>query len=174
MIRHHRRPPMPPRPPRGTCKWCADAILYPAGHKRAGEAEKRNWHPGCVTKYLIATQSQAQRKACWERDRGKCAGCGVVATKPGWRRGGTVYMYGYLTGEYSAVWPVTIDLWDADHITPLWSAPADMALSDRERWFGLENLQTLCRACHKAKSAREAKERAEVKRPALPLFGRAA
>ncbi len=174
-MRHHRRPPMPPRQPQGVCQWCAGAILHPEGHKKAGQPNtRRTWHAECATKYLVATQSQAQRNACWARDQGKCAACRVVAIGLRFRRGPTVYMWGYQTGEYCPVWPVRDDRWDADHIRPLWSAPADVALDERDAWFGLENLQTLCRACHKAKSAREARRRADERRPALPLLARAA
>lgn len=160
-----------PRPqPRGSCQWCAGEIRYPDSHKRAGEIDKRNWHPECVEKYRVATQSQAQREACLKRDQGRCARCGVLAVGIRFRRGQTVYMQGYQTGEYCRVWPVRDDRWDADHIRPLWSAPADMTLADRGLWFGLENLQTLCRPCHKSKSAREAKERTDINRPGLPLL----
>lgn len=170
-MRDHRRPPMPQPQPRGTCQWCAEAIFYPAKHKRAGEPNlRRTWHAECATKYLIATQSNAQRNACWKRDQGKCAACSVVAVRTKFRHQGTYWPDRGRDGAVSYVWPERVDLWDADHIRPLWSAPADMALADRDVWFGLENLQTLCRACHKAKSAREAKERASVRRPALPLF----
>lgn len=134
MSRHHRRPPMPPGfKPRGTCQWCAGAILYPEGHKAAGQMNvRRGWHPDCVTAYRIAAFSSDQRSHVRSRDKGFCAACGVDAGRDGW---------------------------EADHIRPLWSAPIDMALEDREEWFGLSNLQTLCVPCHKAKSAREAAER---------------
>lgn len=49
-----------------------------------------------------------------------------------------------------------------DHIRPLWS------LTDEERrelrWWLPFNLQLLCAACHAAKTAREARERAQVRR----------
>lgn len=40
-------------------------------------------------------------------------------------------------------------------------------MSEREAWFGLGNLQTLCLACHAAKTALEAETRA-VPQPTLP------
>lgn len=135
MMRNHRRPPMPPgRKPKGTCQWCAEPIVHPPGHKKAGQPDtRRSWHPACVTAYRVACFSSDQRRAVRARDRGVCASCG--------HQGGR-------------------DDWDADHIRPLWSAPRDMTLADRDQWFGLPNLQTLCQPCHKAKSAREAAERA--------------
>lgn len=176
-MRHHRRPPMPPPQRAGTCQWCGGAILYPPGHKRAGEPNlRRSWHPECVEVFCIATRSVNQREACWRRDAGRCAACGVVAVRRGWERGREYYDWTSRHGSGRAVRVSWTDLheWDADHIKPLWSAPHDLGLADRDQWFGVENLQTLCRACHKAKSAREAAERATVKRPALPLFRSAA
>lgn len=176
-MRHHRRPPMPPSQRAGACQWCAGAILYPAGHKRAGEPNlRRAWHPECVVAFFIATRSVNQRDVCWQRDQGRCRACGVVAVRRGWARGLDYYPWDARHGSGRATQVSWDELheWDADHIRPLWSAPADMGLQDRDAWFGLENLQTLCRECHKAKTAREAAERSTARRPALPLFGRAA
>ena len=51
--------------------------------------------------------------------------------------------------------------WEVDHIFPLW------LVDPRERprrYWSLGNLQTLCVPCHINKTAREAKDRAKVKR----------
>lgn len=57
--------------------------------------------------------------------------------------------------------PVTLEL---EHVRPLWS------LTDEERtelrWWLPFNLQLLCVPCHRAKSRREAAERAAARRPA--------
>lgn len=92
---------------------------------------RARWHPGCVTAYRLAVFSSDQRRAVWARDRGVCVTCGV-----------------------------RVQTWDADHIKPLWSIPPDLSLFDRSKWFGLENLQTLCGPHHKAKSRMEASVRA--------------
>lgn len=56
--------------------------------------------------------------------------------------------------------PVTLEL---EHVRPLWS------LTDEERtelrWWLPFNLQLLCVPCHRAKSRREAAERAAARRP---------
>ena len=170
---------MRPPQPAGTCQWCGGGIVYPAGHKRAGEPNlRRRWHPECVEAFFIATRSVNQRDACWRRDQGKCAACGVVASRVGWRVVGPAHHWpdtrhqrlGLRPAPYTSIRRDTLHDWDADHIKPLWSAPRDLGLADRDQWFGVGNLQTLCRPCHKAKSAREAAERATVKRPALPLL----
>ncbi len=170
-----RRPPMPPPPGKmGVCTWCGEAIFFPANHKKAGEVNlRRCWHPGCVDAYKLATQSSWQREACWKRDKGVCATCGIVAVRKGWRRGQKVYyaapMRSKLGGGIGT--PVEwCDLhdWHADHIKPLWSVPPHLPLSERDAWWGIENLQTLCHACHRAKTKREAADRSAHRRLPSP------
>lgn len=183
----HRRPPMPPPQPAGSCRWCAEPILYPDGHKRAGEPNlRRNWHAECAQRYLLATRSVEQREACWQRDRGRCAACGTTAVRLGWMPDGPGKFTAWNTpdrpwsarvtdadrakqarlgtGVATLVRYGTVHEWDADHVRPLWSAPPDMPLGDRDAWWGLGNLQTLCRACHAGKTAAEAAARAARKR----------
>lgn len=62
---------------------------------------------------------------------------------------------------------------EVDHKTPLWSV-ADLPDQERRWYFGPGNLWLLCPACHKAKTKREAAERAAQRRfaaaqPSLPL-----
>lgn len=51
-------------------------------------------------------------------------------------------------GRQCTDWRETDD-WEADHIIPLKDGGG----------FGLDNLQTLCRGCHRKKTARENRER---------------
>lgn len=152
----------------------------------------------CVWRYKLATDSATQRAHCWKRDGGRCACCGAEPTYRlsvgparvtlGWHEG---YTYGGIPPGHAHRWvphdmapedwiaavagpfePIVIQRlhskWDADHIRPLWSAPRDLSVADRDAWFGPDNLQTLCAPCHKAKSAREAAARAGQKRAARP------
>ena len=119
---------------------------FPTGRCRwCGDATVQkpsiNWHPGCVQPYRVAAFSSDQRSLLRGRDKGVCASCGVEA------------------GE-----------WAADHVKPLWSAPSHMVLADRAAWWGPENLQTLCLACHVAKTSREAVERLAQKSGQAGLF----
>ena len=62
---------------------------------------------------------------------------------------------------------------EVDHKVPLWQV-ADLPPDERRWYFGPENLWLLCPACHKAKTKREAAERAAQRRftdaqPRLPL-----
>ena len=136
-----RRPPMPmPRPPKGSCSWCEQPILYPPKHKNAGQQNMRcSWHPQCIKSYKIATRVKMRRRLVLKRDRGVCATCGVDCRESGW---------------------------EADHRVPLWSVPRDIDFQDRMKYWGLDNLYTACLNCHKEKTKREAGERALMKREA--------
>jgi hypothetical protein len=63
-----------------------------------------------------------------------------------------------------------------DHKTPLWSVDPSLAWPERRWFWGPGNLWLLCPDCHKAKTAREAGERARARcrpraQPGLPLTG---
>ena len=137
-----RRPPMPPVPPKGTCKWCAELILYGKRHRKAGQhAMRRWWHPECTRKIYVACRPKHQRNIAMKKSGGVCAGCFTDVT-------------------------VTGIAWEADHRLPLWSVPADLPLERRDEFWGAGNLQLLCMTCHKGKSAAEAKERATLRKVA--------
>jgi hypothetical protein len=95
---------------------------------------RANWHPSCLEEYKIIFWPGHTRKAVWKRDRGKCAGCNKTCNR------------------YE-------EPWQADHIRPLFeNASGDLS------WWKLDNIQTLCDACHHSKSAEEARRRAEERR----------
>jgi 5-methylcytosine-specific restriction endonuclease McrA len=56
---------------------------------------------------------------------------------------------------------------ELDHTVPLWSV-AHLPPAERRGYFGLDNLKLLCPPCHRAKTGREAAERAQRKRAAAP------
>jgi 5-methylcytosine-specific restriction endonuclease McrA len=153
------------------CPWCGIVET----------AKRRRWHPDCVTAYRVACFSDDQRKALWKRDRGVCVECGTVAEDRFVRwehqhsmwwtaeRLERVVLHSYLadpgawTEAQTHIRGIWTSTWHADHRMPLWRAPRDVALADRRLWWGLENLQTLCEAHHKTKTAREAAERAALR-----------
>ena len=74
-------------------------------------------------------------------------------------------------GEHYRVWQDCA--LEVDHRVPLWEV-AHLPPDERRPYFGPENLWLLCQACHKAKTKREAAERAAQRRfaaaqPRLPL-----
>lgn len=188
----HRRPPVPHwEKGKGFCRWCGEAVLG-----RGGAPSDRRWHPACVLAYKLAAWSAEQRRVCWVRDHGVCGVCGrdcaaqerlaigqrhldqwlggrAAEDRFGdWfrqRRDGTEQSARvWLRQELEALrrergWPKSGESWwQADHIRPLVDGGGlDLA------YFAAENLMTLCCACHKAKTAREAAERAARRKAAV-------
>lgn len=117
----HRQPPKPKHwnAPIGTCRFCGDPV---------NEPRRRRWHSACAEVWGVANAPSYAQFKVWERDQGRCAGCGIVGC------------------------------WEVDHIKPLAEANGDFSY-----WL-MGNLQTLCGACHKAKTKAEHGRRAKERR----------
>jgi 5-methylcytosine-specific restriction endonuclease McrA len=153
MAVRHRRLTIPhATAPRGICRWCGLAIVRPDGRPD----RRRNWHPACVETYKLCWPSHARQRVR-ERDAGICAGCGTVTRRL--RRSRPITPRPHdprYAGPYCrAVW-VERHGWELDHIVPL----VDGGTHE------LANMQTLCRLCHRAKTVREAMERARRRKAA--------
>ena len=146
----HRRPEIRfSDAPRGTCRWCGEAILHESGPKRGEPNRRRRWHPACVDVYNESDPQEARRRVR-KRDRGRCAVCGVdtYAVKRSVRGRGShrkLRELGYKPRK---------SLWELDHIVPLIDGGG----------HDLANLQTLCTPCHKVKTASEAARRGRDRR----------
>ena len=93
---------------------------------------RKTWHQDCATDYMIIYHSTEARKHIWKRDKGKCNGCGKQCTRRGW---------------------------DLDHVRPLLEQKG--LKEDELDWtyYGLDNMQTLCRPCHREKTNKDIKKR---------------
>ena len=141
----HRRPEIRfSDAPRGTCRWCGEAIVHRAGARRGEPDRRRRWHPACVDVYNQSDPREARRRVR-KRDRGRCASCGLDTY--GLRR--QIRGRGSFRKLRERGFKPRKSLWELDHIVPL----VDGGSHD------LGNLQTLCTPCHKRKTAREAGER---------------
>lgn len=145
-----RQPPRPPyhHHPGRVCRLC--------GVKLTGR--QRTWcADGCVLVWFLATDSavalrhlvELHGRRCWE-----CWATEEPGTWPWWETG------------HTGTPPAQAIVLEVEHVRPLWS------LTDLERgelrWWLPFNLQLLCRPCHRRKSAREAGERAQVRRVGRP------
>lgn len=105
----------------------------------------------CVEAWRVRTDPAFLRKLVWNRDRGRCAACGMSCkdlekglslVRTVLSRVGHSRVYGSLRKSLGVKNRHT--LWDADHIR---------AVVDGGGECGLENMQTLCVWCHREKTA---------------------
>ena len=130
------------RVPRGTCRWCGGPVAPP----------KRTFcSDACVQEWRIRSAPGYARECLWKRDHGICAHCGLDTVAEARER----YEERH-SRPYPEHWGKR-GPWDADHIHPVHLGGGEC---------GLEGFQTLCKDCHKAKSAREAAARAAAAREA--------
>ena len=149
--------PKRPRGPDGrpTCRVCHSSVPSP---------RRTFCRQECVDQFLILTSPTSARGLVFNRDKGVCRRCGLDTERlrkalddirfPG---GWTEEETGFPHKEIFEIWKKLtgvlglrfgrVTLWDADHIRPV---------KDGGGECGLENYQTLCLWCHKAKTARQA------------------
>lgn len=144
--------PPPGKPPakgpngRGICRWCGQEV---SGRRICWCSD------ACVHEYLLRARTSYARGCVRKRDRGKCRECGVdtylirrqlrLLIKLCFCRRKLACLY--------CIWAkVWADLagWDMDHILPVEQGGG---------CCGLDNLQTLCRRCHKRKTRLQAQGR---------------
>jgi len=89
---------------------------------------RKTWHEDCATEYLLIYHSGEQRAQLWNRDKGKCNHCGCFSMS-----------------------------WQADHIKPLVEQKGVKEEDLDMSYYSLDNLQTLCKKCHREKTTSEVK-----------------
>ena len=95
--------------------------------------KRKTWHQDCATDYMIIYHSTEARKHIWKRDKGKCNDCGEQCTRRGW---------------------------DLDHVKPLMEQKGIKGNKLDWTYYELNNMQTLCRPCHKKKTKKDIKNNA--------------
>lgn len=140
------------------CVWCGGELT----------GKRRKWcGDGCVEQYSVAAGNvQVIKSLLLKRDGGVCVSCGVdcekqkralraalAASKRTHRRDGWWREVQSAQSEIRAAFgvdPHRMTTWDADHIIPIAEGGDNT----------LENFQTLCQRCHKAKTAQQAADAA--------------
>ena len=84
---------------------------------------------------MIIYHSGEARKHIWLRDKGKCKSCGKQCTRRGW---------------------------DLDHIKPLMEQKGKTEKQLDWSYYWLDNMQTLCKPCHKEKTKQDRKNNSKV------------
>lgn len=178
--REKRKFPKPQHPNRGMgwCSWCGEKIMRTEGPKAGQQNMQRTWHPDCVEAFFLHTRLPEQTAFLLQRDGLGCWDCGAI--KGQWRQGVArdpdklrtygpswvrLYPADTFVAQFTATWWVSHH--EVDHTIPLWSV-ADLPDEDRMVYFGPVNLRLRCVDCHKAKTAREAAERAARRRLDAP------
>jgi hypothetical protein len=142
-LEHHRVPPKPTNyytEEKGECRFCGGMIK----NQDTGEVNKRkSWHSECADEYMLMYHPGEARKRLWQRDRGYCAGCGIVQPRKS---------------------RVHEEKWHVDHIKPLWEQKGKRFDEIDLDYWREDNLQTLCTECHTKKTSAEAAERAKLKK----------
>jgi 5-methylcytosine-specific restriction endonuclease McrA len=163
---------------KGQCRVCPKPLprrLSKRGNGITVFARRNYCSDQCRDLYYMATSSQFVRFKVYERDHGVCVGgCGVDCDdlerrvyghsqmlrlpRAGSHRRALLLPSNQRTANAEALnkegFSVTAlprTLWEADHIEPLADGGG----------FGMENLQTLCQACHREKTYDEAHWRAK-------------
>lgn len=122
---------------KGECRRCGKPVRPP----------RRSWcSQQCVDDYLIRAQPSYASHLVGERDKGVCRVCGIDTSKLRRILRHTKAMTAIWTlgemGFERVSWPRK--LWERDHI---------VAVAEGGGSCGLENYQTLCIPCHRAKTA---------------------
>lgn len=127
---------------RNLCRRCSEEV--PRGRRTfCSEA--------CIHEWKLRTDAAYLRQETFKRDLGVCAVC-ALDTKTERSRDERQSWHRRCSG--------TGHLWQADHIKPVIEGGGEC---------GLENIRTLCTACHRAETAALAKRRAQARRESKPL-----
>ncbi len=126
-------------------------------------SRRYSWHPRCADTIQAALFQGSATRWCLRRQRGVCASCPKVLAVL--KDGG---------GSYGPYWDILPRAVEIDHVVPLWRVATFEASRQTIRWWLPGNLQVLCVPCYRAKTKREAAERAELRAPQIALFSRAA
>lgn len=116
------------------CRWCKGAVMPP----------RRSWcSDECVHEFLIRSGAESLRRAVYKRDKGICKQCGGDTDK---------ILRVTSRTDNNDIWQVFRSMgFNRDRFQSLWEADHILEVSAGGE-TSLENIQTLCVPCHKAKT----------------------
>ena len=139
------------------CRWCSGSVLPPRRTFCSDE---------CVHQHRLRTNSTYLRTCVYKRDNGICAICHqdtkLIARQAKKYKANKEWKSFYKLLDDNnihhkrKIWARGFGggLWDADHIKPVYEGGGSC---------GLDNIRTLCIACHKKNTATQATDRSKVK-----------
>lgn len=135
------------------CRWCKREVSPP---------RKTFCSDACVHEWKLRSSGKYLRENVYRRDLGRCNSCKVDTRlqKIALEDSLSACSYDEKHLEYSALIASLVltrseakkSLWQADHVKPV---------EDGGGECGIENMQTLCIACHKKKTGRQASYRGQ-------------
>lgn len=134
------------------CRWCSGSVQPPRRTFCSNE---------CVHQHRIRTNQRYMRECVYKRDNGICALCSqdtkkIAREAKSYRYQKQWTQYYELLERYSI--PRRRKLWLRGFGGGFWDADHIVAVRDGGGCCGLENIRTLCIACHKANTAAQRKK----------------
>jgi len=137
---------------RPQCRWCSKSVPLPRRTFCSNE---------CVDQHRIRTNTRYMRTCVYRRDCGICASCRqdtkkIAREAKQYRARSQWKEYYELLERYSI--PKTRKVWGRGFGGGLWDADHIVAVKEGGGDCGLENIRTLCIACHKVNTAKQRKQ----------------
>ena len=139
------------------CRWCGGSV------KRFDTRRRTFCSQSCVDEFLIRSDPGYARKLVYKRDRGVCQQCGLNCSQwfsefKRWLR--SLPLRGNEEGRSIREWAVRFYMEDSGltyvpdwkHRSTFYDVDHRIEASTYEGCCGLDNLQTLCCSCHRAKT----------------------
>jgi hypothetical protein len=136
---------------RNQCRWCSKSVMPPRRTFCSDE---------CVHQHRLRTSTQYLRQCVYKRDNGICSLCKQdtkkIAREAKQYRTNKEFEKYYKLLETNLI-PKTRKLWLRGYGGGFWDADHIIAVHDGGGDCGLDNIRTLCIACHKKNTAEQRK-----------------
>jgi len=128
------------------CRWCRERV----------SGRRQKWHHKCLVEFQMIFWTDVPKRIVFERQKGFCNECGNLLARWCYLERKRITSEINSTIHFEFNWRSKAHL---DHIVPLCDYEHDSR--DPYAAWRIGNLQVLCVRCHRSKTAREARARAE-------------